>query len=67
MLEAFWQEIDQRFCSSSDMNGHKLDLHHERLLIKEMDWTDQKDEVQITQSLALPFKVKLADKEPPGC
>lgn len=49
------------------MNGHKLGLHHERLLIKEMDWTDQKDEVQITQSLALPFKVKLADKEPPGC
>lgn len=33
---------DQRFCSSSDMNGHKLDLHHERLLIKEMDCTDRR-------------------------
>ena len=58
---------DKRFCSSSGMNGHKLDLHHVRPLIKEMDCTDQKDWVQITKCPALPFKVKLVDKEPPGC
>lgn len=54
----------QKFCSSS---GHKLDWHHEWPLIKEMDYTDQKDKARITQSPDLTFRVKFMDKEPPHC